>query len=120
MDWIIVEQIRMWAPIGVAAREREQPTGLLVDLRLALDLSRAGRSDRLSDTLDYAAVVEFVRSFGARQRCALIETLAESLCAALLAACPLVQSIDVAIYKEGLVPEVGRVGVALQRSRGGS
>lgn len=38
MDWIIAEQIELWSLIGVTERERQQLTGLEVDLRLGQKL----------------------------------------------------------------------------------
>lgn len=117
MDWIILEQINVWAPIGVSSREREQSTALQVDLRLALDLSKAARSDQLADTLDYAALMEFVRSYCAQQSSILLEHLGESLCQVLFKTYPSLQQIEVALFKAGLLSNVKRVGVVLQRAR---
>lgn len=117
MDWIIAEQIELWSLIGVTEREREQPTGLEMDLRLGLDLSPAGRSDELTDTLDYAAVVELVRDIGAKEQCILLEALAEKIKQTLFSTYPQVITLELGIYKKGLVPGTHRVGIWIERER---
>ncbi|MFQ5499983.1 MAG: dihydroneopterin aldolase, partial [Candidatus Zixiibacteriota bacterium] len=46
---------------GVAAAEKETGRIFEVDCELEVDLSDAARSDRLSDTVDYAKVYEIIR-----------------------------------------------------------
>lgn len=77
------------AHIGVSAAERAQPLMLHLDVELGLSLRKAGQSDRLADTVDYAAVADCLRAWCATSRCRLLEALAETLAAKLLAGFPI-------------------------------
>jgi dihydroneopterin aldolase len=98
MDHIILTGIRALGAHGVLPEEQGRPQPFEVDLELALDLAPAGRSDALSDTVDYdgltAKVVGILESGG----CALLETLA----ARIAGACrvdPRVQGVTVTVRK---------------------
>lgn len=64
-DRIEVRGIRAYGRHGANPGERDHPQAFDLDLSLEVDLSAARRSDRLEDTLDYAAlhgaIVEIVR-----------------------------------------------------------
>lgn len=66
MDRIAIDGIRARGRHGWTIAERSTPQPLTVDLELELDLQRAGASDDLQDTVDYAAlhhrIVETVES----------------------------------------------------------
>lgn len=76
MDSITLAGIRALGAHGVLPEEQSRPQPFEVDLELWLDLAPAGRSDALSDTVDYdalaARVVQIIEAGG----CALLETLA--------------------------------------------
>lgn len=80
MDSILIEGLRVEALIGVHAHERTLRQPLLVDLELGGDLAAAAASDDLAATIDYAEVVQAVRSFMERADSLLLERLAQSLC----------------------------------------
>ncbi len=56
MDAITINGIKGFGFHGVFEKEKHEGQEFTVDLRLELDLSRAGSSDSLSDTVDYGAV----------------------------------------------------------------
>ncbi|HLF41747.1 MAG TPA: dihydroneopterin aldolase, partial [Acidimicrobiia bacterium] len=56
MDTIILTGIRAVGTHGVLPEEQTRPQPFEVDIELACDLAAAGRSDALSDTVDYDAV----------------------------------------------------------------
>ena len=98
MDHIILTGIRALGAHGVLPEEQARPQPFEVDLDLAVDLGPAGRSDALSDTVDYdgltAKVVGILESGG----CALLETLA----ARIASACrvdPRIQGVTVTVRK---------------------
>src|SRR2546423_15061767 len=53
MDTIILSGIRALGCHGVLPEEQGRPQPFEVDLELSVDLAPAGRSDVLSDTIDY-------------------------------------------------------------------
>lgn len=115
MDQIYIRQLKLKAVIGIYPRERKAPQPLVVDLALHTDLRAAGRSDRLTDTLDYAALVARIRKAVARSRFQLLEALAEHIAGLCLHA-PRVAAVDVTVVKPRALPGAG-VAVAIHRSR---
>ena len=65
------------ARVGVPDSERRRRQKILVDLELSLDLKSAGRLDRVEATIDYAAVVNEVRSLVESHPFRLVEAMAE-------------------------------------------
>ncbi len=65
MDEIRITGMRAYGRHGAYAGEKDRPQAFDVALRLDVDLELASRSDRLADTIDYAAlhrrVVEVVK-----------------------------------------------------------
>jgi dihydroneopterin aldolase len=98
VDTIILSGIRALGAHGVLPEEQSRPQPFEVDLELAVDLASAGRSDALSDTVDYdalaAKVVQIVEAGG----CALLETLAARI-AETCRADPRVGSVTVTVRK---------------------
>ena len=115
MDQIHIRQLKLSAVIGVCPREREAPQPVIVDLALHTDLQVAGRSDRLADTVDYAALVERVRKAVAESRCQLLEALAEHIADLCLRELR-IAAVDVTVAKRGALPGIG-VAAAIHRSR---
>src|SRR2546430_15427140 len=68
MDTIILAGIRALGAHGVLPEEQGRPQPFEVDVELSVDLAPAGRSDVLSDTIDYdglaARVVQIVEAGG--------------------------------------------------------
>lgn len=103
--------------IGVYPEERRALRGLEADVRLSVGLRAAGRSDDLSDTVDYAALAERLRSVAAESRFRLLEALAERLAAEALAADPRVAAAEIALRKPGAVPgAIAEVRIVRRRS----
>jgi len=115
MDQIHIRQLKLNAVIGVCPRERKAPQQLIVDLALHMDLQVAGRSDQLTDTVDYAALVERVRKAAAKSSFQLLEALAEHI-ADLCLRDPRIAAVDVTVAKPGALPGIG-VAVTVHRSR---
>ena len=84
-DRIELRGLRVVGVHGVLPEERERAQPFEVDLDVEADLSSAGASDELADTLDYGALAERVTAIVAHERYALIERLAERIAASVLA-----------------------------------
>jgi|SRR5580698_7428465 dihydroneopterin aldolase len=56
MDRIAIHDLRARGRHGWTSEERSTRQALRIDLELDIDLQRAGTSDDLADTVDYAAV----------------------------------------------------------------
>ena len=60
MDKIHIRGLRVFAYHGVNAEEKEKGQPFELDVTLAADLSRAGQSDDLSDTVNYAKAAKLI------------------------------------------------------------
>jgi dihydroneopterin aldolase len=100
MDRMLLEDMVFYGYHGDLAPERELGARFRVDVALGADLSAAGRSDHLDDTLDYVRAYQAVRDVvegGERHR--LLESLAEAVAQAVLAL-PRVVEAQVRVRKQ--------------------
>ena len=103
------------AIIGVRPKERERPQDIAIDLALDV-VSRAGRTDSLSDAVDYKRLKDAVLSRVRNSRFQLIEALASSV-ADLCLRHPQVRAVEVTVDKLGALTGARSVAVSLRRQR---
>ena len=101
--------------MGVPEIERAIPQRLEADITLWPQRRLSGLGDDLVGTIDYSAAAVTCRATAASGVFQLIETLAEQLCYALLAAFPL-QGVRVSLRKF-ILPDTEAVSVSLTRSQ---
>ncbi len=75
-DRILIVGLRELGVHGVLPEEQERPQPFEVDVELEVDLTKAGSTDDLEDTVDYAAVSEAIARVVSSERHQLIERLA--------------------------------------------
>ena len=78
-DHIVVKGLRLKAHVGVTETERAEPQGVIVDVVVATDLSAAGTTDDLEDTIDYAALISSIATAVQSGEAKLLETLAHRI-----------------------------------------
>lgn len=78
-DGIHVRGLRLWAHVGVLDFERAEGQWFELDLRLAVDLSVAGRSDALADTLDYSQLITALQRQARSISCHTLEHYSDSM-----------------------------------------
>ena len=76
MGTIIIKGLRELGVHGVLPEEQTRPQPFEVDVELVVDLTVAGESDALDDTVDYSAVSEAVSRVVTSERYYLLERLA--------------------------------------------
>ena len=76
MDKIILKGLPVGCVIGTLPAERTAQQTLFFDLELCGDFSSAGRTDDLSDAVDYTAVERCVKEYAAGTSFHLLERLA--------------------------------------------
>ncbi|MBM3674244.1 MAG: dihydroneopterin aldolase [Actinobacteria bacterium] len=76
MGSILISGVRALGVHGVLPEEQTRPQPFEVDVELEVDLEAAGSSDRLDDTVDYAAVSEAIGHVVANEQYQLLERLA--------------------------------------------
>ena len=118
-DVIRLNGLQLSAVIGVLDHEQVTEQPLSIDAELRLDLSRAGRSDALADTVSYAAVADLIERIVSAERFALIEALAEALTTAILRSDPRIEAAAVTVHKPRapLTQTFDDVSVTIHRTR---
>lgn len=114
MDIIFLHTVRAKTLIGWYDWERVAPQVVELDLEIGLPSSRAGASDNLTDTIDYDRVVTQLRESLAAQHFLLLEALAEHI-AHIIRHDFSAPWVRVSVTKLGILHEVGRVGVTIER-----
>ena len=76
MGTIVIAGLRELGVHGVLPEEQTRPQPFEVDVELRVDLTPAGQSDSLDNTVDYAAVAEAVSRVVTSERYQLLERLA--------------------------------------------
>ena len=85
MDKIILPQMEFMARHGVFAFEKEQPQLFRLSLTMETDLTAAGKSDDLADTVNYGEIYLQVKRLVEENTFDLIEKLAAEIAAKVLA-----------------------------------
>jgi dihydroneopterin aldolase len=76
VDRILISGLREMGVHGVLPEEQTRPQPFQVDVELHVDVSAAGASDDLADTVDYGAVCEAVSRIVSSEQYRLLERLA--------------------------------------------
>jgi dihydroneopterin aldolase len=84
MDSIRIKNLRIPARHGVYEFEKEKNGTFELDLELYLPLLKAGKSDRLKDTINYEDIISTVTKASTDKHYALVEAAADSVCDRLL------------------------------------
>ncbi len=79
MDHILISGIRELGVHGVLPEEQARPQPFEVDVELLVDVTDAGASDDLQDTVDYSAVCEAVSRVVSSESYRLLERLASRI-----------------------------------------
>jgi dihydroneopterin aldolase len=115
---IEVRGLRALAICGVLPEEQVRAQPVEVDLDVVADLSQAGSSDDLADTVDYGAIAADVERVLTNERFTLLERLAERL-AEIVLGDSRVDAVTVAVRKlRPPVPQqLDTTGVRITRTR---
>ncbi len=117
-DRIVITGIEAFAHHGVLPHERMIGQRFLADVAMEVDLSRAGQSDELQDTIDYGLVATSVRNVMQGGPFNLVEALAEKI-AEVVFLDPRVTAVDIVVHKPGAPISLpfGDVRVEIRRTR---
>tara|TARA_B100001113_G_C20910104_1_gene535291 strand:- start:58 stop:435 length:378 start_codon:yes stop_codon:yes gene_type:complete len=97
-DCIQLRGLRVVCVVGVLPEERERPQPIEIDIDIYTDLSAAGASDDLIDTVDYGAAAEAVTQTCLSSQAQLLEHLAQLIADDLLESTK-VSLVDITIKK---------------------
>jgi dihydroneopterin aldolase len=100
---------------GETQAERTLGNRFHVDVELRMDLSTAGRTDDIADTIDYSHAFALVRGVVEDQQYSLIEAVADRIARALLAE-PGIASVKVRVGKRPpIAGAIDRCSVIIER-----
>lgn len=118
-DRIFIRGLLVHAHHGLLSHESEVGQRFVIDLDLAIDLTRAAASDHLADTVSYADVAEVTLSTFKARNFKLLEAAAGAVASAILDAFGTIAAVTVTIHKPHapIAAIFDDVGVVLTRRR---
>lgn len=118
-DAIILKDLIFYGYHGVAPEENKIGCRFLLNVSCGLDLSKAGNSDDLDDTISYEFLFNTVRDAFEERQFKLLEALAQHIINQLFDRYPQINQIKIVVAKpEAPIPvSVGQFGVKLFRER---
>ncbi len=99
MDYIYLSQMEFYGFHGVLPEEKKLGQRFIVDVKLQLDLKKAGKTDRLEESVNYADVFETCKEVVEGRTFNLIETVAENIADELLSRFKKIQICTVKVIK---------------------
>lgn len=84
MDKIYLNELAFYGYHGVFQEEKKLGQRFLVDVTLQLDLTKAGHSDNIDESIDYGDVYKRVKDIVEGKPYKLVETVAEKIASELL------------------------------------
>ena len=108
-------EIKVKTKLGVPAWERMVAQTIILDIEIGYDLSAAGKSDAIADTIDYGAVVARIHDTLKEHSFQLVEALAEHICQLILSEFGAL-SVKIKVAKPGILAGLKALGVVIERS----
>lgn len=118
MDFIFIEELRVKAWVGVYAREKTGQQTVELNLTFGVP-DAAAEHDDIADTIDYAVVTQRIREELGQRHFNLIESLGEFVVSLLFDEFN-APWVKLRVAKIGVMKDVRRVGVFIQRGRNGA
>lgn len=103
--------------IGVAEQERKQPQGILVDLQLYLDITKAVETQEIEETVNYSVVQKKIKAFLENKEYVLVERLAADIAKLLLSNFEKLKAVKCTCWKPEALKDAENVGVTVVRKR---
>ena len=116
MDWIHLRGLELRCVLGVYPEERRRTRRVRVDIAVACDTRRAGKSDELADALSYELIEEAAIAVAKKGKYRLIEALAAGVAEACMTHDG-VQAVRVTVDKPGALAHTRSVAVDIVRQK---
>lgn len=116
MDRIRICDLLVRCILGINENERREKQDVLINLTIYADLHKAGKSDRIEDTVDYRALKKRVLAMVENSQYLLVEALAEAV-AELCLDQDGVRQVDVCVEKPNALRFARSVAVEMTRTR---
>lgn len=115
-DLIQISDLLLRTIIGINDEEREKRQDVLVNITMQADLSEAGRTDEISDAVNYRTITKEVIELIENSEFQLVEKMADEV-AKICLKDQRVQLAIVKIEKPGALRFARSVGVTVERTR---
>ena len=116
MDRIRIEELLVRCILGIGPEERREKQDVLISATLFADLSKAGHSDRVEDSIDYRAVKKEILAAAEGSEFRLAEALAERMAEVCLRHAG-VHRVAIRVEKPGALRFARSVAVEIERDR---
>ena len=116
MDEIHICDLRFRCIVGVEPKERREAQEVVAQITLYVDLRKAGKTDAIGDTVNYANVKKDILALAEGSRFHLVEALAQAIADVCLSR-ERVQRVAVVVDKPAALSSVRTVGVKIVRDR---
>lgn len=114
MDQIFITDLLARGVIGISDRERSQPQDIVINITIFTDISAAGSSDKLEETINYRTIAKMVLAHAESAQRFTVEALATDISAMVLRE-PGARGVRVRVEKPGAVRFSRSVGVEIER-----
>ena len=115
-DRILISDLLVRCIIGVNDDERREKQDVVINVAMSTDLSKAGKSDRIEDAVDYRALKKRIVSLAENSQFHLVEALAEAV-AEICLEHGAVSRVQVKVEKPTALRFARSVGVEIIRDR---
>ena len=118
-DYIHLTGIRAYGYTGYLPEEQVLGQWFEVDVKLSLSLVEAGKTDAITDTVDYRNVIAKVQHLIKTSKFALVEKLVAAIADSILAECDRLQQVQVILSKPAAPIQdfSGKISIEIVRSR---
>ena len=116
MDKVFIEDLEVETIIGIFGWEREVKQIVRISLEMSFDISKAGKSDKIDDALDYKKIGKSIVNLVENSSFFLVEKMAEEI-ALLVLKNKQIEDIKLRVEKPGALRGSKSVGVEILRSR---
>ena len=119
MDKILLKDIKLYGYHGVLPKEQEIGQYFHIDVELSVDLTKAGMTDELTNTVDYTKIYDIIVSVNKNNKFRLIETFAHNISREILSTYEIIKDITVQVRKPDapIDGDFAWMGVEIKRSR---
>jgi len=115
MDIVFINGLKIDTVIGIYDWEKKIRQDIVLDIEMEFDISKAGKSDDIKDTLNYKSIGKRIIDFVKNAKFGLVETLAEEICKIIVCEFK-VKSVKLKLDKGEALRGASGVGVVITRN----
>ena len=116
LDTVKIERLEVDCIIGINPWERLTKQQITIDIEIDTDLTAAGKSDSIEDTINYRTIAKTVTTEVEKSDYGLVESIGAKI-ADICLEDDRVFSVRVTVRKPGAVRKASAVGIVIRRNR---